>query len=132
MIHGDRIKVVPYTDGELLMLGMLDHSDGNSICCLEQVHAMPKQGVTSTFNFGVSFGYIKGVLEAYGIAYQEVTPQKWKKEFGLDGTKAKSIAVCRHLFPNVSLRATEKCRVDHDGMAEALLLAEYARRRFTR
>lgn len=103
---------------------------GDIVCCLEQVHAMPKQGVTSMFNFGVEFGYIKGVLEASKIPYQEVSPQKWKKEFSLNGEKEKSIEACKRLFPDVCLLRTEKCRKEHDGMAESLLMAEYARRNF--
>lgn len=97
--------------------------------CLEKVHSMPRQGVASTFNFGVSYGYIKGVLECSHISYQEIEPQRWKKEFGLSSDKAKSIEVCRKLFPDVSLRPTELCRADSDGMAEAVLMAEYARRK---
>jgi hypothetical protein len=81
------------------------------------------------FSFGQSVGYIKGVLEANGIAYQEIPPQTWKKEFGLNTDKQKSIDVCRRLFPGVSLRATPRCTTDHDGMAEALLIAEYAKRK---
>lgn len=98
-------------------------------CCLEKVHAMPKQGVASTFTFGEGFGFIKGVLECSGVSYQEIPPQQWKKEFGLNSDKANSIAVCRRLFPDVSLRPTERSRADSDGMAEALLMAEYARRK---
>lgn len=129
IIEGDTVKVSPYSDAELLALGMLDHSSGQSICCLEKVSAMPKQGVTSMFNFGVSFGYIKGVLEAFGVPYQEIRPQTWKAEFSLNTDKTKSIEVCQRLFPDVCLLANERCRVPHDGMAEALLMALYAKRR---
>jgi crossover junction endodeoxyribonuclease RuvC len=99
------------------------------ICCLEKVGSRPGQGVVSMFNFGQSVGYIKGVLESFRISYQEITPQKWKKEFGLNSKKAASIEVCRKLFPDVSLLATQRCKKPHDGMAEALLMAEYARRK---
>lgn len=126
---GEKVRVMPYSDEELRRLGLLDHNDGRSICCLEKVSAMPRQGVTSTFNFGVSYGYIKGVLETLGVSYQEIPPQRWKKEFGLNSDKSKSIEVCKRLFPSVSLLASERCRVPHDGMAEALLMAEYARRK---
>ena len=64
-----------------------------------------------------------------GISYQEIPPEKWKKEFGLNTDKQKSIAVCRQLFPEADLRHSERSRVDNDGMAEALLMAEYARRK---
>lgn len=98
-------------------------------CCLERVGAMPGQGVTSMFKFGENFGFIQGLLTAYSTPYELVTPQKWKKEFQITGDKNSSIDVCKRLFPNVSLRKTERCKKDHDGMAEALLMAEYARRR---
>ena len=98
-------------------------------CCLEKVHAMPKQGVSSTFTFGNGYGFLRGVLQTVGISYQEITPQRWKAEFGLNSDKAKSIEVCQRLFPNVNLLPTEKSRKPSDGMAEALLMAEYARRK---
>lgn len=99
------------------------------ICCLERVGAMPGQGVTSMFKFGENFGFIQGLLTAYSIPYELVTPARWKKEFQVTGDKNSSIAVCKRLFPGVNLRRTERCKKDHDGMAEALLMAEYARRR---
>ena len=101
-----------------------------SVCYLEHVHAMPKQGVSSTFNFGMNFGFIQGVLKAYGIPYELVTPQKWKKEFSCTSDKNTSIEVCKRLFPGVNLKATDRCKKDHDGMAEALLIAEYGRRHY--
>lgn len=97
--------------------------------CLEKVGAMPGQGVVSMFNFGHNLGVIEGILSALRIPYQLVPPQTWKKEFSLTGDKAKSIEVCKKLFPWVDLRATERSRKPSDGLAEALLLAEYARRK---
>jgi crossover junction endodeoxyribonuclease RuvC len=128
VIEDGQARTVPYSDDAL-------HNDlcrikpAGAVCCLEKVGAMPGQGVTSMFNFGVSYGYIMGVLETYRIPYQEIPPQRWKKEFGLNSDKAASVEVCRKLFPDVNLLATPRCRKPHDGMAEALLLAEYARRK---
>ena len=99
-------------------------------CCLERVGPMPKQGVTSMFKFGENFGFIQGLLTAFRVSYELVTPQKWKKEFQITGDKNSSITVCKRLFPDINLRRTERCKKDHDGMAEALLMAEYARRKF--
>lgn len=98
-------------------------------CCVEKVGAMPGQGVTSMFSFGKSLGFIEGVLQAYRIPYQLIPPQTWKKEFGLNSDKQKSIEVCKKLFPSVDLKRTDKCRTDSDGKAESLLMAEYARRK---
>ena len=95
---------------------------------VEKVGAMPGQGVTSMFNFGMNFGWIQGVLDTLNIPYELVSPQKWKKEFSVTSDKNTSIEVAKRLFSGVNLKATERCKKDHDGMAEALLMAEYARR----
>ena len=83
-------------------------------CCLERVGAMPEQGVTSMFTFGAGYGFIQGVLTAYGIPYQVVPPQTWKKAFSLNSNKQTSIEVCQRLFPNISLYRTERCRRHED------------------
>lgn len=126
-------EAYPYSDDVLINnLGFvcIQGWKDDVICYLEQVHAMPKQGVSSTFNFGMNFGFIQGVLKAYGIPYELVTPQKWKKEFSCTSDKNTSIEVCKRLFPGVNLKATDRCKKDHDGMAEALLIAEYGRRHY--
>lgn len=96
--------------------------------CVEKVHAMPKQGSVSMFNFGLNFGWLKGVLDAFEISYQEIPPQTWKKEFGLNSKKEKSIEVCQQLFPDANL-VPHNGRKEHDGIAEAILMSEYARRK---
>lgn len=123
-----KIELIPFSvDGYKDMMRQCPPMECR--CCLERVNAMPKQGVTSMFNFGKNFGFIQGLLTAYSIPYELVTPQKWKKEFQITGDKNSSIAVCKRLFPDVDLRRTERCRKDDDNSAEALLLAEYARRK---
>lgn len=96
--------------------------------CVEKVGARPGQGVSSMFNFGKAYGYILGALDISMVSYELVTPQAWKKEFHLSADKKQSIECCKRLFPEVDLRRSMQCRTDHDGMAEALLIAEYARR----
>lgn len=104
------------------------------IACVEDVHAMPGQGVTSMFSFGRNKGLIEGMLIQAGIKYSLVSPMKWKREFGLlsKGSskcemKDASVAKARELFPDANLRPTSRCKKDNDGMAEALLIAEYCR-----
>lgn len=97
-------------------------------CIIEHVGAMPGQGVTSCFSFGRNFGFCLGLLTAFRIPYELVRPQKWKKEFSCTSDKNTSIEVAQRLFPGVDLRRTPQCRKPHDGVAEALLMAEYARR----
>lgn len=132
VIYEDGSVVATPWDEGYFVLRMNDAKDTDCIACLEHVGPMPKQGVTSTFHFGENFGFIQGVLTAYGIPFELVRPQKWKKEFSITRDKNTSIEVCKRLFPDVSLKRTEKCKKDDDGLAESLLLAEYARRKFGR
>lgn len=130
----DKPSAFPWDDAEFVSamggLRIIRETTGNEIkCCLEKVGAMPGQGVTSMFSFGKSAGFIEGVLAANKIPYQLVPPQTWKKSFSLNSNKQTSIEVCQRLFPDVSLYRTERCKKPHDGMAEALLMAEYARRK---
>lgn len=122
---------IPWDEKQFVSeMQIMDRS--KTVACVEHVGAMPGQGVTSMFNFGENFGFIHGVLTAYGIPFELVRPQKWKKEFSITGDKNTSIAVCKRLFPDVSLKRTERCRKDDHGLAESILLAEYARRKFGR
>jgi len=93
---------------------------------VELVHAMPGQGVTSMFTFGKGYGKILGMLETLSIPYGLVSPQKWKKKvLGQKKDKQAAIAFCAHTYPNISLLATPRSRVPHDGMAEAVCIAHY-------
>jgi len=121
--HGDFDKA-----SIVSLFSAIAHMPEGAICCLEKVHAMPKQGSVSMFTFGENYGWLKGVLDAFHIPFQEIPPQTWKKEFGLNSDKVKSVEVCRQLFPNAEL-TPPNCRKPHDGIAEALLMAEYARRK---
>lgn len=100
-----------------------------SLVVIESVHAMPKQGVTSCFNFGMGYGYWIGLMVGIGIPFQAVTPQQWKGAI-LGGTKrdkAAAIEFVTRRFPKINLLATPKSRVPHDGFADASCLALYAR-----
>lgn len=123
------IKTTPFDERDYInVLADIADSGEKAVCCLEHVSSMPKQGVASTFTFGENFGWIQGVLSALDIPFQLVRPQKWKKHFGITADKNSSVAVCKRLFPNVSLVPTEHHKKDNDGIAEALLMALYAER----
>lgn len=127
VITDEDVMVFPFDRKSYVnILGALKNG---SRCCLEREGAMPGQGGVSMFSFGENFGFIQGVLEANAIPYELVTPKRWKKEFGITADKNGSVQVCMRLFPTVSLLKTDRCRKPHDGMAEALLMAEYARRK---
>lgn len=123
-----RIKVKPF-DETTYRDELSRCVDSHIVCCVEKVGAMPGQGVVSMFSFGKNLGFIEGLLQANKIPYQLVPPQTWKKEFSLTGNKQTSIEVCKKLFPHINLLPSPRCRKENDGMAEALLMCEYARRR---
>lgn len=107
------------------------HASGGIIACVEKVGAMPGQGVVSMFSFGTSYGMIRGILTALEIRTELVTPQAWKKSVLAGTTKDKdaAIAYVRRAFPATGL-IQPGCRVPHSGMADALCIAEYARRTY--
>ena len=86
-------------------------------------------GAYALFRLGEKYGFIRGLLVALVIPFEEVAPRKWQKVYGISKeTKVQSIEMAGRLFPGVDLRATSRCRKLHDGMADALLMAEYGRR----
>lgn len=98
----------------------------NSIIIIENVHAMPGQGVSSMFSFGMGYGVWLGIVAALNIPVEFVTPQCWKKYYGLSTDKESSRVKALQLFPNEANNLKLK---KHHGRAEALLLAEYLRRK---
>ena len=97
----------------------------NARAIVEQAQAMPKQGVSSTFKTGYGYGVIIGVLASLGIPYETVTPSVWKRAMGLQGKdKDASRSLARCYWPDAPLS-----RVKDHGRAEALLIAEYGRRK---
>ena len=92
---------------------------------VEMVHAMPKQGVTSMFNFGMNFGMWQGILATLQMPYVFVRPQIWRKGliFRSDGQgKEGGLNAARRLFPDAELHLKK-----HSGRADALLIALWAR-----
>ena len=90
---------------------------------VEQVSAMPGQGVTSMFNFGQSFGVIKGICAAMQLPIFFVRPIKWKKHFELinsqkDASRTKAI----EMFPKISSILSKK---KDSNKADAILIASF-------
>ena len=88
---------------------------------IELVSAMPKQGVTSAFRFGMGCGLLRGVLLAADIPLYQVSAAKWKKHFSLNSDAEKSRALAIRYWPGCTKLSRKK---DH-GRSEALLLARY-------
>lgn len=89
-------------------------------CVVEAVHAMPKQGVVSSFNFGQSLGTCRSVPSCLGIPLVDVAPHVWKKALKLGSDKNVARARAAERWPD---RAAKFSRVKDDGRAEAALLA---------
>ena len=93
------------------------------IVVIEQVSAMPGQGVTSMFNFGQSFGVLKGICSAMQLSMFFIRPAKWKKYFGLiktekDASRTKVIEI----FPYISSQLSRK---KDSNKADAILIASF-------
>ena len=93
------------------------------IAVIEQVSAMPGQGVTSMFNFGQSFGILKGICSAMQLPMFFVRPAKWKKYFNLinsqkDASRTRAIEI----FPYFSTQLSKK---KDSNKADAILIASF-------
>ena len=96
---------------------------GKVCVVIEQVSAMPGQGVTSMFNFGQSFGVIKGICAAMQLPMHLVRPAKWKKYFNLLKTeKEASRTKAIEIFPQISHMLSKKKDVNK---ADAILIASF-------
>ena len=90
---------------------------------VEQVNAMPGQGVTSMFNFGQTFGAIKGVCAALKLPIFFVRPSKWKKYFELiNSSKDSSRTKVIEMYPSLSSQLAKKKDVNK---SDAILIARY-------
>ena len=99
------------------------NNDEEVVVVVEQVNAMPGQGVTSMFNFGQTFGAIKGICAALELPIYFVRPSKWKKYFELinsskDASRTKAI----EMYPKLSNQLSKKKDVNK---SDAILIARF-------
>ena len=118
IVSKDRINTVDVIAEIRQALDMQD-----CLVVVEKVHSMPKQGVSSTFKFGMAVGAIQAIVELTRAPWLIVRPQTWKKDVGVTSDKNTSLELARRLWPRAPLSRQK----DH-GIAEALLLAEWLRR----
>jgi crossover junction endodeoxyribonuclease RuvC len=117
-----RDKSLAWVDGKELQTLILCTLQGRPASAMvERVSSMPGQGVASSFQFGVGFGSILGVLQALHIRIELVPASSWKRFCGLSRDKRASLDKARLMFPDAELHLAK-----HEGRAEALLLAHYA------
>ena len=97
---------------------------------VEKCQAMPGQSVTSMFKYGLHYGEILGVLGTLGIPHEAVRPQKWQSKligsFKKGQSKVEAYKKAKQLWPSEEF-ILPRCRVAHDGIVDAVLIAEYGR-----
>ena len=114
---------MPVADGQLdaAYFGHMLREMNPRAAVVERVGSMPKQGVASTFKFGMAVGIIHGALLAGCVPMHLVTPSEWKRGMKLSADKEEARALAIRLFPKVEGLHLKK----HQGRAEALLLGHY-------
>jgi len=91
---------------------------------IERVHSMPKQGVSTTFVFGAAYGCALALGNMFKEPAVLITPNQWKKYYGLDSDKNASSQLAQEKWPDAPIKLKK-----HNGRAEALLIANYLRLR---
>lgn len=107
-------------------------NQGKARVFIERLVPMPPKmgGGAANYQRGFSMGMLQALCVALKMPWDIVSPSVWQKAFwkSTGDTKQKSILHAERLFPDVDLLPTERSRKPHDGMADALLIAEYGRR----
>lgn len=120
-------------------------------CIIEDLHSVFGASAKSNFAFGLNNGLIIGMLQTLRIPYTKIAPKAWQKQmwqgirpveintgkkkkngtpkYKID-TKATSLIAAQHLFPKEKFLATDRSKIPHDGIVDAILLAEFGRRNY--
>ena len=119
-------------DEFLWLEGVAVRSRVRTLCVIEKVHAMPKEGVTSSFNFGKICGALDFWAQQFGDFWY-VTPAQWKRELGISSDKREAIDCANKLFgerPEWNRTGPRGGSMisENSGCAEAALIAQWARR----
>lgn len=127
-------SIVPFAKiNEIAIANAIGFYDDKMFAMLEKVHSMPAQGVVSAFSFGTSYGFLRGVLTAHGIPFQDAEASLWPKEFGLASRRKKGEERTKADIKRANLACAQRLFPGVEGLtihtADALLLAEYARRK---
>jgi hypothetical protein len=100
---------------------------------LERVQITPVSGKNAVASMFLCYGIFQGIFSSLCIPYQIFRAVDWQKEIlkGIagDDTKMKSILWCKRNYPGESFKATERCTKDHDGITDALCLANYIKQK---
>lgn len=118
-------KVKRRVSPEMLASELRLYNVHDTVAVVEQVNAMPGQGVTSMFAFGQAYGLVLGVLAGLCIPTTTVTPAVWKKSLKINASKDGARIMAAQMWPQ---QAGEFRRVKDDGRAEAALIAYYRKK----
>lgn len=138
------MPLIANTDLDTRILQEIFLTYPSSIAFMESVHAIFGSSAKATFSFGYICGSIHAILSCSQIPFVKVPPKTWQKVIfqGIPeikkpaqngqkskiDTKAMSALAAKRLFPTADLRKTNQCKRSHDGIIDALLIAEYGRR----
>ena len=97
---------------------------------VERAQTMPRQGIVSAFTYGTGYGMILGVLEAMSLPYETLRPMMCQRKM-IPGTKSgetkkNALIKAKQLFPKETF-IQKRCSKPHDGVVDAILIAEYGR-----
>lgn len=122
------VDFIDVTNMANLLYQISNHYDVQ-MAAIEKVHAMPGQGVTSMFNFGMNYGSWQGACAALGIALATVTPQTWMKGVVPPKSDKKAIAaICKRMYPMANLLGPKGGL--KDGRSDAILIASWCKRNY--
>jgi hypothetical protein len=122
---------LPMPDNFLALKEVIENCKikGETHAWLEKAQVMPKQGIVSAFNYGKHFGELCAALTMLEIPYTLVSPQTWSKKMhlgvGIKDPKKKTLAIARRLYPKEKFLATQRSKVAHSGIVDAIIIARY-------
>lgn len=153
VIDNGEYRFLPIDGTPMLEIGKFigEFRDKQCVAVLEDVHSVFGSSAQGTFNFGMSKGFLLGLLIAHKIPYVLVAPKDWQSGVWINAdkeyttqkqklknggektvrkvdTKTASLNAALRLFPDVDFRKSSRCTKFHDGKVDSLLMAEYARR----
>lgn len=140
-IYDDSVSPMPETEKEIWewFVGFSEaYSATSCVAVIEKVHSMPDQGVASSFKFGMGYGALRMVLIAAGVSFEEVDPRAWQKALGIPPRKKEEtkpqfklrlLKLAQQLYPSLPLWSEKKAKGRMLAVADALLIAEFCKRK---
>jgi hypothetical protein len=133
---GTKRPTVDLTEVYAILSGYQELADPGRIhCYVEKQQPLPPKmgGGAANYARGYNLGLLEGVLVAISMPYTIVSPRRWQADMLADvegtDTKARAVRVARRLFPSLDLRRSELAKKPDSGVVDALLIAEWGRRK---